>query len=71
MLDSMPLNKTVLGIEQSDLTGTISFIYSDASISFHDPMTLEEVRAKEDRTRLSNLQQAGFGFLPVNSGEPI
>ncbi|KAL3428047.1 RNA polymerase II mediator complex subunit sin4-like protein [Phlyctema vagabunda] len=63
-LQSITINKIVIGVQPIQLGKYICFTYSDGSVDYRDRNTMAEVFVDDDFKRVTHLTQIGFSFSP-------
>ncbi|GJN83792.1 mediator complex subunit [Purpureocillium lilacinum] len=61
-LDSVVINKVVIGFQAIQFNKVMLLTMSDGSVEFRDRVTFEEVYAGEDLNKIMNLRQVGWAF---------
>ncbi|KAI1180670.1 RNA polymerase II mediator complex subunit Sin4 [Nemania sp. FL0916] len=65
-LDSMVVNKIILGVNVASSGRVISFYYQDGSVDYRDRFTMQELYREPNLDRVQSILEAGFS----QAGEP-
>ena len=79
-LDSIIVNKVIIGLQVIQFGKVISIAFSDGSVEYRDRSTMQEVYMEPSLERIMTLHQVGYAYaddtpceidpLPQFSGEP-
>lgn len=61
--DDILIAKTLLAIQQVNVSTVLAMIYSDGSVEFRDRTTMQILSSDDNGSQISSLYQIGFNFL--------